>query len=281
MYSNPSADSDPHTEAKRFGEFVATMRQRMQLAGYRRVSQEVLADLMGTNKSQISRIENGKAHVTRRTVDNLAVALQLSPKHRQRLYHLAGFHGVSAASLLPQRGDFERVAGPLRESWLSLAPPAAALIDASGTIWEANPVFTRLFSTRTPADLAQRHLLDLAFDPELGLRDALHGLVEDNDLTAFLRGRAATFAARHVHDQRAAWYRDLLQRLSANRDFTHVWDEVSSKRGNVMGEQGVLRFIGGGRLFKHTMRVSSDQRFRLLLLIPADLTSARILEECP
>lgn len=278
MHNDPPADDEQRAQAQVFGQFVAQLRQHMQLTGYRHVSQEVLAHLMGTNKSQISRIEHGKVLVTRRTVDKLAEALRLSTAQRQRLLRLAGFHPDIAVTVLPQRADFERASGAVRDSWLSPAPPAAVLIDNTWTIWEASPVFARLFSMKSPAELMSRHMLELAFDPELGLRAALRGRVEDQHLDAFLVGQAARFYAQHLHGQHTSWYRNLLQRLSVKSGFAQAWDEASSMRGSVSDDRDVLRFKDGCRLIVHTVPLAVDRRFLLVRYLPADVATARLVE---
>jgi transcriptional regulator with XRE-family HTH domain len=278
MHDDPPPEADPRAQAELFGQFVAKLRQQMQLAGYRRVSQEVLAHLMGTNKSQISRIEHGKVRVTRRTVEKLAEALQLSPAQKQRLFRLAGFHTEVAVAVLPQRADFERASGAVRDRWLAAAPPAAVLIDYSWAIWEANAAFARLFSTKSPAELMNRHMLELAFDPELGLRDALRERVEDHRLDAFLIGQAAGFRAQHLHDQHAPWYRTILQRLSSKTGFDHAWDQAALMRGVASEDQDVLHLRGGGRLIMHSMPLVADRRFLLVRYLPADLVTARLVE---
>jgi ribosome-binding protein aMBF1 (putative translation factor) len=69
------------------GEAVALLRRNMRPRGW---SQEDLAFAIGTEQPQISRIESNRQRPMYPTLIRIFNALELDPKDRARLLHLAG-----------------------------------------------------------------------------------------------------------------------------------------------------------------------------------------------
>lgn len=166
----------------------------------RRYSQLDLALQAEVSQRHLSFLESGRAQPSRQMVIQLATALDLSMRERNRLLHSAGFVG-----LYPQRPLAAADMGPVREA-LDLmlthhAPYPAVVVDRAWNLIAANPPMDRLLGFGGDVDAlwarigdgGPRNILKLVLHPE-GLGRLIVNLPE---LAPQILARTAREALEH------------------------------------------------------------------------------------
>jgi Helix-turn-helix domain len=245
------------------------------------MTQQELADTIGTHKGHISRLETARISPARKTVDRIAGALQVTPEERRELFELAGY---SAPVLLPHGEDFARVMEALPHVWVPGPLPPTMIIDAFWRVWHVNDSFARLFSTVPTAELAGRHLLEVLVDVRTGIGDALDALMGDEQRDALLAASCARFKMLYdgarLDGSEREWYDGLLQRLYTLDGFSGLW--TSAPNPPVHRRIVPLRalpLVTGSHLLLVGVPIAVDTRFSLIFVVPTDADSARTMEQ--
>lgn len=176
--------AEPAAETGRGTDFAALLRERRRGEGY---SQMALAGDAGLSQRHLSFLESAKARPSRAMVLQLAEALALPLRERNRWLVAAGF-----APLFAERPLHSPDMAPVQQALTLLLkqqePYPAAVVDAGWNVLQANAATQRLLSVLAPggdvAALWRRvcgdqppNLMKLTFHPE-GLRPFIRNLDE-------------------------------------------------------------------------------------------------------
>ncbi|MDP3857897.1 MAG: helix-turn-helix domain-containing protein [Stagnimonas sp.] len=183
MNSPPLVSTAPAT-APRGSDFASLLRERRRGQGY---SQMALAGDAGLSQRHLSFLESAKARPSRAMVLQLAEALALPLRERNRWLGAAGF-----APLFAERPLHSPDMAPVQQALTLLLkqqePYPAAVVDAGWNVLQANAATQRLLTLLAPGgDLAALwnkvcgdgppNIMKLTFHPE-GLRPYIQNLDE-------------------------------------------------------------------------------------------------------
>ncbi len=170
--------STTHSDEAPFGRMLRDCRRA------RRLSQLDLALNAEVSQRHLSFLESGRARPSREMVVQLAVALDLPLRERNRLLQSAGYAG-----LYPQRrleaADMQPVQTALDLLLSHHEPYPAIVVDRAWNLVSANPAMGRVLSIAGDAEArwravcgdGPRNVLKLTFHPE-GLRPLIANLEE-------------------------------------------------------------------------------------------------------
>jgi transcriptional regulator with XRE-family HTH domain len=265
---------DASTDTPAFGLQLRDARRA------RRRSQLDLGLQAEVSQRHLSFLESGRARPSRQMVIQLATALDLSMRERNRLLHSAGFVG-----LYPQRPLAAADMGPVREA-LDLmlahhAPYPAVVVDRAWNLVAVNPPLQRLLSMAGDVDTAwsrvcgegPRNLLQLMLHPE-GLGSLIVNLAE---LAPQILARTAREALEHPEVQTVLdtvlAYPDL-PRAYRHIDLSTPPLPVMPTHLRVQGQD--LRLFTMLATFGTPLDVTTDE-LRVELFFPADEASRTLL----
>src|SRR5262245_3906857 len=198
---NPRVQSSvpiPRAELPTFGELLRTGR------GARRLSQLQLALEADVSQRHLSFLESGRALPSREMVLQLARALDLPLRERNRMLIAAGFAGIYPARPL-YTADMQPVRAALELLLAHHEPYPAIVIDRAWNLFMANAVVPKVFGAIGDLDeMFQRvcgggppNVLKLLFHPD-GAQPAIRNFEE---VAVPLLVRTAREALEHPHVQ--------------------------------------------------------------------------------
>ena len=150
----------------------------------RRLSQLDLALHADVSQRHLSFLESGRAQPSREMVVQLAQALDLPLRERNRLLHTAGFAGIYPQRKL-EAGDMQPIRAALDLMLRHHEPYPAVVVDRAWNLFMVNDAMTRLTALSGDAEAmwqrvcgdGPRNLFKLTFHPE-GLRPMIANLEE-------------------------------------------------------------------------------------------------------
>ena len=266
-------------DAGRGTDFSALLRERRRSEGY---SQMALAGDAGLSQRHLSFLESAKARPSRAMVLQLAEALALPLRERNRWLVAAGF-----APLFAERPLHSPDMAPVQQA-LSLLlkqqePYPAAVVDAGWNVLQANEATNRLLSVfGDPAALWRRvcgdkppNLMKLTFHPE-GLRPFIRNLDELGPglITRAIREARESAAAAETLETVLAY-----PGLPARWRLAELWTPLAPVLPTRIGLGGVnLSFITMLCSFGTPLDLTADN-LRVECLFPADEFTDRFLRQ--
>jgi transcriptional regulator with XRE-family HTH domain len=263
------------TDQLSFGALLRDVRR------IRRLSQLGLSLQADVSQRHLSCLESGKARPSREMVVQLATALDLSIRERNRLLMSAGFAG-----LYPQRPLAAADMGPVRAALDLLlshhAPLPAVVVDRAWNLIDSNIPMQRLLAALGDPDErwrrvcgdGPRNLMQMTLHPE-GLRPFIANL---DALAPLLLARTAREALEHPEMQA------MLDTVLAYPGLPRTYRKMDPRQPLLPMVPTHLRF-GGHDLRLFTMLatfgtpldVTTDE-VRVELFFPADASSRALLD---
>ena len=190
--------SAAHAAPPTFGQLLRSTR------GARRLSQLQLALEADVSQRHLSFLESGRALPSREMVLQLARALDLPLRERNRLLLSAGFAGIYPARRL-DTADMQPVRAALELLLAHHEPYPAIVVDRAWNLFMANAVVSRVFGAIGDLDAMFRHVcgagppnvLKLLLHPE-GVQPSIRNFEE---VAVPLLVRTAREALEHPHVQ--------------------------------------------------------------------------------
>lgn len=173
-----TSQTAPASDEPAFGSLLRDVRRA------RRLSQLDLALQADVSQRHLSFLESGRARPSREMVVQLAGALDLPLRERNRLLHTAGYAGIYPQRTL-ETADMQPVRAALDLMLRHHEPYPAVVVDRAWNLFMANEAMARLTSLSGDADAmwqrvcgdGPRNLFKLTFHAE-GLRPLIANLDE-------------------------------------------------------------------------------------------------------
>ena len=258
--------------------FGALLRRARTL---RRLSQLDLALQAEVSQRHLSCLESGRSRPSREMVLQIAVALDLSMRERNRLLHAAGFVGEYAQRSI-EAADMRPVREALQHMLRQQEPYPGVVVDRAWNLLEANRAMQALLGLAGDVEAmwqrvcgdGPRNILQLTLHPE-GLASMIVNL---DDLAPLVLARTAREALEYPEVQ------PVLDAVLAYPELPRAYRRIDLQDARLPVVPTHLR-LGGTDLRLFTMLASfgtpldvTTDELRLELFFPADAESQALLE---
>jgi transcriptional regulator with XRE-family HTH domain len=263
-------------EVPSFGQLLRSTR------GARRLSQLQLAVEADVSQRHLSFLESGRALPSREMVLQLARALDLPLRERNRLLVSAGFAGIYPTRRL-EAGDMQPVRAALELLLAHHEPYPAIVVDRAWNLFMANAAVPKVFGAMGDLDQMFRrvcgerppNVLEILFHPD-GVQPYIRNFAE---VAVPLLVRTAREALEHPHVQ------SVLDRVLAYPTVPARWRSLDlSRSANPLPVLATEFSVGDHRLelfsmittFGTPLDVTTDE-LRVEAFFPADAASEALL----
>lgn len=240
----------------------------------KRLSQmEVSLQIGWQDTSRLSKIEQGRvSKPTRETIDKVIKALDLTEQEKGEFLLAAGY--------LPTDLEIEKITREVESKVMSWPYPAV-LIDFSWRCLMVNQAVIETFGF--PKDFINQapkvkpNLLEMVIAPKQFMPvEILKGDNEEN-LKPFAIAQTAQFKFEQLGRENDGWYKKLIGKLTKDPEFRKIWLNTDSKsyhKKMLDYEYKIIKWPNNEkpevRYHVFSSRLISDQRFQLVLYLPAD-----------
>ena len=223
--------------------------------------------------SRLSKIEQGRVgRPTRITIDKIINALGLSEQEKGEFLLVGGY--------LPSASEIKKITKTVEERIMTWQYPAF-LIDFSWRCLLINYPTAKVFCF--PKDLVLKipelkpNLLEFVIAPKEIMPVSLYKGDDRASMKPFIIAQIAQFKIEHMGRENDSWYKALISKLAKNDVFLKYWNEVTIQdyHKKLLDYEYKEVELSGKKTKKNkfhvfTSRLILDQRFQVILYLPAD-----------